>query len=71
MRYDYRCEKCKKEEEVSHGMSESPKIRCKCGKRMTKLITGGFGFQVKRSEIILRENKQVSREELMEFDPNR
>lgn len=39
MLYDYQCEKCENIQEVSHGMKETPKVKCnKCGSVKTKKV---------------------------------
>lgn len=44
MIYEYVCPKCHAEEEVHHGMTETPEIRCvNCGNVMSRRITGGQG----------------------------
>lgn len=44
MIYEYVCPKCHAEEEVHHGMTETPEIRCvNCGNVMSRKITGGQG----------------------------
>lgn len=45
MFYDYWCPDCDITQEVQHGMTEEPEIKCpKCGSIMKKLISGGSGF---------------------------
>ena len=43
MTYDYQCTKCKKVEEKTHGMNETPVIKCECGAVMNKLFTPHLG----------------------------
>ena len=48
MFYDYVCPKCGNEEEVIHGMTETPDIPCeKCKTKMNIKITGGSGTHFK------------------------
>lgn len=48
MFYDYICQNCGITEEVQHGMSEEPIIKCsKCDTQMNKKITGGSGVHYK------------------------
>lgn len=45
--YDYACDTCGHTQEVSHKMTETPKIECeKCGSVMRKLISAA-GFNLK------------------------
>ena len=47
-RYDYKCESCESEIEVSHSMTEKYSTPCeKCGGEMTKQISGGSGVHFK------------------------
>ena len=44
--YDYFCSCGEKEEDVVHGMTETPTILCKiCGKQMKILVSGGGGVR--------------------------
>jgi len=46
--YEYECKKCGEVFEVSHGMSEEPKVRCpKCKAAARRLISGGMGVMFK------------------------
>src|SRR3990172_2435489 len=49
MRYTYRCVECRVDREVEHPMVDDPKIRCGCGRAMSKVITGGVGFIIRGS----------------------
>lgn len=56
--YDYRCEKCGLEFEVSHGMSEKPDVRCeKCKAKAVKMpsicgIVVHGGFSAMRDSVV-------------------
>lgn len=39
MRYDYHCQACQAEVEVSHSMHESPDIECECGAVMQRVLS--------------------------------
>ena len=43
MFYDYRCPKCEKiEEDIQHGMTETPEIICEdCNEKMKIIVAGG------------------------------
>ena len=43
MTYDYKCQKCQVVEEKTHGMNETPAIKCKCGGDMKKQFTIHLG----------------------------
>jgi len=46
--YDYVCDACEIDKEITHGMFETPEIVCeKCGKKMRKAVSGGTGFLLK------------------------
>ena len=48
MRYDYKCPSCGFIKEVSHGMNESPVVKCdKCGSIMRKIISFNGNFFIK------------------------
>jgi putative FmdB family regulatory protein len=56
--YDYECPECLLVAEVTHGMNESPEIKCeKCGTVMKKIITGGAGFIMKSDSTRRRNDK--------------
>jgi putative FmdB family regulatory protein len=47
-RYTYKCEKCEMEQEVDHGMTENPEIKCEtCDEVLFRVITGGSGVSFK------------------------
>jgi len=47
--YDYFCERCEQDKEVTHGMNEKPDIICDCGEIMKKAISKGIQFVLKGS----------------------
>jgi putative FmdB family regulatory protein len=48
--YDYVCEPCKQAIELFHAISNKKRPKCpKCGKPMTRLISGGAGIIFKGS----------------------
>lgn len=50
MRYDYECKKCGNIQEVSHGMHETPKVKCeKCKSTKTQKIIS-VGYQINMNE---------------------
>jgi len=49
--YDYGCTSCENEQEVMHGMEESPQVLCeKCSSDMKKKISLGHGGYSMRSD---------------------
>ena len=41
--YVYKCTKCSKEQDVLHGMSESPRVKCPvCGNKCVKDVMAGI-----------------------------
>ena len=50
--YEYRCEHCGMLIEVKHLMKENPAVECpRCRRRAKKLISGGSGYILKRSDL--------------------
>jgi len=48
--YEYKCERCGYQFEVTHSMNENPVVFCpECKTRSKKIITGGTGFIMKGS----------------------
>ena len=42
--YEYECKSCQNVQEILHGMTESPDIKCeKCGDETKRIISGGIG----------------------------
>ena len=66
--YDYGCNKCNLEFEVSHSMNEKPRIKCpECGSVAKKLITG-CGFIVHNTSAIRAARERAKSEQAIRAD---
>ena len=66
--YDYGCTKCNHEFEVSHGMTEKPRIKCpECGSSAKKLITG-CGFIIHNTGAMNAARERAKSEAAMRAD---
>ena len=54
--YAYKCDKCGKEEDKKHSMSESPEILCECGAKMRKNLGCGIGVIFKEGTFYCKGN---------------
>jgi predicted nucleic acid-binding Zn ribbon protein len=63
--YDYKCEVCGTVQEIIHSIKSDPVIECpKCAKsdikaRMTRLISGGAGFNLGSTETMAWKEKRI------------
>jgi putative FmdB family regulatory protein len=67
MFYTYRCNKCEKEKEVRHSMTEEPEVICECGEKMSRIIFGGsavhyhgMGWACKNTATAPKPEKRVA-----------
>ena len=67
--YEYQCQKCKRQHEVSQSITAKPLTRCaKCGGKLKRLMGSGSGFLFKGSGFYITDYRSKSYQEAKKKD---